>query len=234
MQSLTSRQTEVARQLISGKSYAEIAAHLKLTKDTIKSHAEQIYSRLQVDGVQDLTRKYQTQFAITRQGSLAGYWLSRFEFNSRSLSSSGDRYSTGAQINLEYVTELADGYFTHRGVNLCSSPSTKLTFTHVLQFKQESQVVAGIWQNTNTQNIGCMQLVIRSDNQGMQGAHLGTTSDHSVSSGPWVWRKVHARIGRIVEPHAPNFRSFEELEKFFQSSIDPRDKIELEELFLAR
>lgn len=230
---LTFRQTEVARQLIAGKTYAEIAKPLNLSKDTIKSHAEEVYRRLEVGGVQELTRDYQMQFAVRSVSSLSGYWLSRFEFESRSLSSSGSRYKTGIQINLEYLNEAVDnGYFTHRGVSLCSSPSTKLTFTHHFQFKQENQVVAGIWQNTNTHNIGCMQLVIRSDHQGMQGAHLGATSDLSVSSGPWVWRKIHAPVGEVVQPGATTFRTIEQLEKFFGPSIDPREKIHLKELFL--
>jgi Bacterial regulatory proteins, luxR family len=235
MNVLTERKTEVARLLVEGKSYVEIAQQLNLVKDTVKSHAEQIYSRLQiVDGVLGLTRIYQTQLAVRRVGSLAGYWLSRFEFKSRTLSTSGDPYKTGAQINLEYLTELDNEYFTHRGVSLCSSPSTKLTFTHNFQFKKENQVVAGIWENTNTHNMGCMQLVIRNDNLGMQGRHLGTTSDLAVSSGAWVWRKVHAPDGLLVEADATNFRPIEELEKYFDTTSDLRDSIQLAELFFNK
>lgn len=231
MKLLTERQTEVARLLIEGKTYVEVAVQLGLARDTIKSHAELIYERLQVDSVLGLTRMYQMQLAVRKVGSLAGYWLSRFEFRSRTLSSSGALYTNGAQINLEYITELENEYFTHRGVSLCSSPSTKLTFTHNLQFKKENQVVAGIWENTNTHNMGCMQLVIRNDNLGMQGLHLGTTSDLTVSSGAWVWRKVYAPDGLLVEAGATDFRPIEELEKYFDTSSDPRESIKLAELF---
>jgi DNA-binding CsgD family transcriptional regulator len=229
---LTPRQIEVARLLIAGQSYPEIADRLGLAKDTIKSHAEAIYMRLQVDGAVSLARDYHAQFSLRSVGSLAGYWLSRFEFKSRTLSSSGDRYMNGTQINLEHLTELTDGYFTHHGVSLCSSPSTKLTFTHIVQLKKENQVVAGIWQNTNTHNIGCMQLVVRNDSQGMQGMHLGCTSDLAVSSGAWVWRKVHASASEVVQAGATNFKPIEELEKFFEPSFDLRQKIHLKELFL--
>ena len=232
MLQLTPRLLQVARQLVAGKSYADIAGQLELAKDTIKSHAEEIYRRLNVDGVVALTREYHAQFSLGKFGSLAGYWLSRFEFKSRTLSTSGDLYVAGAQINLEHLTEIAEGYFTHHGTSLCSSPSTKLTFTHIVKFRKENQVVAGLWQNTNTHNIGCMQLVVRNDNQGMQGMHLGCTSDLAVSSGAWVWRKVHASASEVVQAGAANFRPIDELEKFFESSFDLRQKIHLKELFL--
>ena len=233
MRVLTPRQNRVACDLVSGKSYAEVADSLGLSKDTIKSHAEEIYKRLEVSGVQELTRYYQMQFTSKDVGSLAGYWLSKFEFQSRSLSHSGARYTPGAQINLEYVTSVneEEGYFTHRGVSLCSAPSTKLTFSHHFQFKKENQVLAGIWQNINTHNIGCMQLVVRNDHLGMLGSHLGTTSDLSVSSGEWVWRKVESPRGELVKPGEPTFRSIEQLDKFFAPTVDPREKIQLKELF---
>lgn len=228
---LTKRQIEVARYLTAGKKYAEIGALLNLTTDTIKTHAEAIYSRLNVDGAVSLTRDYHAQLVQKNIGSLTGYWLSRFEFKSRTLSSDGELYAVGAQVNLEHLIESEDEYFTHRGVSLCSSPSTKLTFDHVVRFKKDQQVVAGIWENTNTHNIGCFQLVVRSDNQGMQGMHLGTTSDAAVSSGAWIWRKIHATPGEVVQAGASNFKKIDELEKFFDASFNPRQLIHLKELF---
>lgn len=234
MYSLTARQLEVARGIVLAETYAQIAKRLGLQPDTVKSHVEEIYQRLDLkkgNGAVQLTRLYAAQLQQKMDTSLEGYWLSRFEYKSRSLSSLGDQYTTGAQINLEHLAVEKNSFFSHSGSSLCSSPSTKLTFTHDLKLKQVGQIAVGVWENSNTQNIGCMQFSIRNDYLGMQGLHLGNTSDLSVSYGAWVWRRVHATRFDLVEQGGPSFKSIEELQQFFAPGVDPRQKIQLKDLF---
>lgn len=231
---LTEKQLEVARGIVQGDTYAQIAVRLGVRTDTVKSHAEEIYLRLAINkgnGAIQLTRLYAAQLQKKMDTSLEGYWLSRFEYKSRSLSSAGDSEITGIQINLEHLTVENNSFFTHTGSSLCSSPSTKLAFSHDLKLKQIGQIAVGIWQNSNTNNIGCMQFSIRNDYLGMQGMHLGNKSDLSVSFGSWIWRRVHATHLEVVEQGAPNFKSIDELQSLFAADVDPRQRIKLSDVF---
>ena len=54
---LSPRQIEVLRGLSEGESYREIAEHLKLSIDTVRSHVRQIYASLQVKSAREAVSK---------------------------------------------------------------------------------------------------------------------------------------------------------------------------------
>jgi len=56
-QSLTAREQEVMRQVISGLLNKQIAAELKITEDTVKFHRGHIMRKMQADSLADLVRK---------------------------------------------------------------------------------------------------------------------------------------------------------------------------------
>jgi DNA-binding CsgD family transcriptional regulator len=143
---LTSKQFPIAQLLCVGKTQKQIAEITGVAPNTIKSHVDAIYDRLEVSSKSDLILKYGASLRLST-GSIAGYWLSRFEYQSKSLSSGIEPYVTSAQVNLEVISEIDDSYFTHTGLSLCSAPTHKLAFNHGFNIKLFGQVACGIWEN---------------------------------------------------------------------------------------
>jgi DNA-binding NarL/FixJ family response regulator len=48
MESLTKREAEILSQLAKGSLYKEIAAQMNISLDTVRSHLQHIYNKLQV------------------------------------------------------------------------------------------------------------------------------------------------------------------------------------------
>jgi len=58
-ESLTSREQEVVRQVVSGLLNKQIAAELKITEDTVKFHRGHIMRKMRADSLADLVRMAQ-------------------------------------------------------------------------------------------------------------------------------------------------------------------------------
>ena len=205
-----------------------------MATDTVKSHLTSIYRKSGTKRRAPLLTYLGKWHPLPASlEPLTGFWLSKFEFESlaANLDTASRQYRKASQINLERIDEQSDDYFTHVGRSLCSAPSSTRTFEHKLLLRLVDQHVVGIWENTNTKNVGCLQLIIHNDRQTMQGSHLGNASDGVVKSGGWIWRKIVCGENESSNLDGRLFKSYEELESLITSSNKPGHLIHFEELF---
>lgn len=117
--------------------------------------------------------------------SLEGYWLSRFSYNKKRR----DEIIKGIQFDLEYITSTGFSSLTGKNI-LCINQSGNIYY-HGLEMKILDNYIVGTWFNTNTKNIGTMQLHIHNSKMVLEGKHLGNSNDNSIQEGDWVWIRLN-------------------------------------------
>jgi predicted nucleotide-binding protein len=124
-------------------------------------------------------------FRPTRQSStLAGLWLSRFDFNA--LRDGKKIY--GYQFDIERLDAI--GRTNLVGRNIAHTSSMPHSYGHELSFAICGSFLLGSWFNLNTANFGGAQFHIASTNDRMVGLHTGNTNDNKVEPGNWAWLKI--------------------------------------------
>jgi hypothetical protein len=138
----------------------------------------------QVDEITTQNQEKLHEHFFTTRINLAGYWLSRFEYISKSRNQS----TSGYQIDIERLNVM--GSKSLFGNNLAIvSPSGK-KYEHELNAQLFGDFLVGYWKNTNTKNIGAFQLFINTNMCVMTGLHLGNANDNTIQSGIWTWIKI--------------------------------------------
>lgn len=124
------------------------------------------------------------EMLTTHYDAITGYWLSRFEYVSRSRKEP----ILGYQIDIERLDKANRGSFS--GTNLAiTSPSGK-RYEHEIKVQLFGDFLVGYWKNTNTKNIGAFQLFVNTNMCVMTGLHLGNANDNTIQSGVWTWIKI--------------------------------------------
>ena len=233
MDILTPREDQVMRLVVDGQTEADIAKNLHLAIPTVKSHKRNIFSKMKVKKVAELIhciRKRES--AQTMDVSLAGYWLSMYDFEQHVPGASQDKlqFRSGKQINLELIEESSDGFFSYTGRSLCGVRLDGVpAYEHQFRFRMKNGIVIGYWENSNSSNVGCFQLLVHNDARSMHGSHLGNTNARVVKSGNWTWVKAEANKGFQIEPG--RFRTFDELSVEMDSILNSGAPLLAKKLF---
>ena len=124
-------------------------------------------------------------FKPSRTGlTLAGLWLSRFDF----YAIRNRKRVYGYQFDLERLEPV--GKFNLVGKNIAHISSMPHSYGHELNFAVCGSFLMGSWFNLNTANFGCAQFYIHSTNDRMTGLHTGNTNDNRVEPGSWEWIRL--------------------------------------------
>lgn len=152
-------------------------------KSRLKQHEGQIKGVYKTDG----THIEVKAILSATCSSLAGYWLSRFEYVSKS-GNRNELTQKGYQIDVERIDNC--GSKSLSGLNLAIiSPSGK-KYEHELIVQLFGDFLVGYWKNVNTKNIGAFQLFVNTNMCVMTGMHLGNANDNTIQSGVWIWIKI--------------------------------------------
>lgn len=231
MVKLSPRETEILQLVTEGMLEKQIADVLGITVHTVKTHKKHLYEKTNTRGQVALS-KYMAQQEIPPPtiDSLAGYWLSQFDFESHIPSLGEARYRKGEQINLELIKATKDEYFKYEGSNVCGARAESSRFyEHQFRICIVDNIAVGIWKNDNSHNVGCFQLFVHNNGLAMHGAHLGNTSNGVVKMGRWLWLKVEAPENPIIDPDG--FRRFEEVAVIAREVCDTGRLLRIDELF---
>ncbi len=230
---LTPRQEQVMRLLLDGATEKEIAHQLGIAPSTVKDHRMALYQKAHVATQKQLLKKYPSNLdSSTPSHSLAGYWLSRFDFENyiHAQPEQEQQYRRGVQINLEHMATYSDAYFGLKGKNMCGARSeNRQSYEHEFRIRSIDQHIVGIWENSNTKNVGCFQLTVHTHSQTMYGSHLGNASNGIVRAGKWIWLRVE--VPELYVPNYTKFKSFEALNSLIDSALDTGSSISLNDLF---
>ena len=124
-------------------------------------------------------------FRASRQSAtLAGLWLSRFDFQAVR----EGKKTPGYQYDIERLDPAGKANLIGR--NIAHTSSMPHSYAHELSFAICGGFLIGCWFNLNTANFGGAQFHISTTNDRMTGLHTGNTSDNSVKSGNWAWMKL--------------------------------------------
>ena len=115
---------------------------------------------------------------------LSGYWLSRFEYVSKSKRTPCEKY----QINIERMVLHNDNEMTGYNISI-ASPNGRY-YPHELRVERYRNFLIGRWDNTDQSNSGVFQLHINNTHCVMEGLHLGNANDNSIQHGIWLWIKI--------------------------------------------
>jgi hypothetical protein len=121
---------------------------------------------------------------FTTSQTLAGYWLSRFEYTAYRQG----KMITGVQYDIESLTAVND--YCLIGSNVCAIVKSGKIYLHQLKIQLVNNYLLGHWYNINTKNIGAFQLYIHTHHVIMNGCHLGNANNNSIQSGNWTWIKL--------------------------------------------
>lgn len=234
---LGARLTEVMCLVAEGHSNKEIARDLGIGEETVKTYVWRI---MQQTGAKNraVIASECTRMMLTEAppGALAGYWLSRFDFD-RYLPNSephASKFRKGGQINIEFLglPKKADGYFDYHGHNPYGASTLPVVYRHFTRLKVCKKMVVGTWVNDNSGSVGSLELCLHNDLSAMHGGHLGNTSIGVVKAGRWVWLRVLPPC-TTDRPDPKSLHSFARLDEIFRSAAERQvPDIHFESLFV--
>jgi hypothetical protein len=197
-----------------------------LPMNSNRSRAGKLKSTIKDKEILNTTNQQDETIFLANCSTIAGYWLSRFEYISKSRNHS----EVGYQIDIERLDAIGINSFT--GLNLAmTSPSGK-KYQHELVVKLFGDFLVGHWKNTNTKNIGAFQLFINTNMCVMTGLHLGNANDNTIQSGIWIWVKIGDAISEETDQliRTVQLKGPEELTNLMKNWQERGETIQLPEI----
>lgn len=232
---LTERELVVALALAKRKSRFEIAQQLSVSPHTIKTHAQNIYEKLDctrknlfphVNEIQSWVEAKNTELGTLSVNSISGTWLSRFSYITRD--PVDDSKIQGIQFNIEVLEKaVTHGPFSIQGWSMYGAANRETLYKHEIMCDLVGSSLVGVWTNTNSLNRGCFQLSIHSTERTMKGKHLGISSMNTIEVGHWFWLKI---LDDIVDEKR-TIVPFEEINKIFEKWKKFQSKLDLSDFF---
>jgi DNA-binding CsgD family transcriptional regulator len=236
MTNLTARECEVAIAAAREKSNKVVARALGISENTVKHHLKRIYRKLDIRTRLELALYVDSRFTLEDdQDALVGYWVSEFEYTSAtrtSIDTELPQHTPGVQINIERIRKQKAGVFSHAGESIRALGKNSNPFKHRLKMLRKARILVGLWENSNSEHIGCFQLALDNRNRVMRGQHLGDSRDGAVQSGRWSWVKLtgHSPVGRDWK--TAKLKSFAEIHLVLAEAIQDGRTLDADELLM--